>query len=166
MQIEREWKSENQRKGEREKDFAVHLPWPVHDWHTAITKGLSREQAARGTVDCPPSGPLWDAAATPQISCQLAVAVKPVAERAVILHLCLQLCPLFILFNFLLLASLSLSLSSSNSLLPSSLPLLSLTHSIYLSPLYLTDFLPFLSLSKGNYSEWCIVAKTDSKCCR
>ncbi len=149
MQIEREWKSENQREGEREK--CVHLPWPVHDWHTAITKGLSHEQAARGTVDCPPSGPLWDAAATPQISCQLAVAVEPVAERSVILHLCLQLCPRFILFNFLLLASLSLSSSSTLSSHPAS-PLSlshSLTQSINLSPLYLTDFLLFLSLSKG-----------------
>ncbi len=134
------------REKERERN-AVHLPWPVHDWHTAITKGLSREQAARGTVDCPPSGPLWDAAATPQISCQLAVAVKPVAERAVILHLCLQLCPLFILFNFLLLASLSLSLSlfhpvtlSSHPASPSSL---SLTQSISA----LSHRLPSISLS-------------------
>ncbi len=150
MQIEREWKSENQREGEREK--CVHLPWPVHDWHTAITKGLSHEQAARGTVDCPPSGPLWDAAATPQISCQLAVAVEPVAERSVILHLCLQLCPRFILFNFLLLASLSLSLSLFHLVLSPPIqpppPLsLSLTHSIYQSISTLSHRLPSISLS-------------------
>lgn len=138
----KEWETERERERERN---AIHLPWPVHDWHTAITKGLSRKQAARGTVACPPSGPLWDAAATPQISCLLAYSCSRATgwESSHPASLVYS----YALFLFSLTSScLPLSLSSNNSLLPSSLPLLSLSLSLSLSPLYFCDFLPFLSL--------------------